>query len=117
MQDILSKVLINLASGSLQIVLLLYLVLYQGAGMWTQQVVFFKEMWEQRSRHQVLGRMRVGGLCKLLLWRSCASSIISQSRLHAWSPTVHLLCFSSFYIVLFLIVVSAQFKNSIFILV
>jgi hypothetical protein len=28
--------------------------------MQTQQVVFFKEMREQRSRHQVLGRMRVG---------------------------------------------------------
>jgi hypothetical protein len=59
MQDTLSKVLINLASGSLQIVLVLYLILHQEAGMQTEQVVFFKEMREQRSRHQVLGRMRV----------------------------------------------------------
>jgi hypothetical protein len=43
-QDTLSKVLMNLASGSLLTVLILYLVLHQGAGMWTQQVVFFKEM-------------------------------------------------------------------------
>jgi hypothetical protein len=39
-----SKVLINLASGSLLTVLVLYLVLHQGAGMWIQQLVFFKEM-------------------------------------------------------------------------
>jgi hypothetical protein len=32
--------------------------------------------------------MRVGELCKLLLWGGCASSIISQSRVHAWSPTL-----------------------------
>jgi hypothetical protein len=44
MQDTLSKVLINLALGSLLIVLVLYLVLHQGAGMQTQQVVSFKEM-------------------------------------------------------------------------
>jgi hypothetical protein len=49
--------LINLSSGSFLTVLVLYLVLHQGAGMWTQQVVFFKEMWEQRSRHQVLGKI------------------------------------------------------------
>jgi hypothetical protein len=48
--------LINLASGNLQIVPVLYLVLHQGAGLWTQQVVFFKEMFEQRSINQVLGR-------------------------------------------------------------
>jgi hypothetical protein len=44
MQDTLSKVLINLASESLLTVLVLYIILYHGAGMWTQQVVFFKEM-------------------------------------------------------------------------
>jgi hypothetical protein len=44
MEDILSKVLVNLASGSLLTVLVLYLVLHQGADMWTQQVVFFKGM-------------------------------------------------------------------------
>jgi hypothetical protein len=44
MQDTLPKVLINLATGSLQVVLVLYLVLHQGAGMWVQQVVFFREM-------------------------------------------------------------------------
>jgi hypothetical protein len=27
-------------------------------------------------------------LCKLLPWRDCANSIISQSRVHAWSPTL-----------------------------
>jgi hypothetical protein len=43
-QNTLSKVLINLASESLLTVLVLYLILHQGAGMWTQQVVFFKEM-------------------------------------------------------------------------
>jgi hypothetical protein len=43
-QDTLSKVLIDLASGSLLTDLVLYLVLHQGAGMRTQQVVFFKEM-------------------------------------------------------------------------
>jgi hypothetical protein len=43
-QDTLSKVLIDLASGSLLTDLVLYLVLHQGAGMQTQQVVFFKEM-------------------------------------------------------------------------
>jgi hypothetical protein len=42
--DTLPKVLMNLASGSLLRVLVLYLVLHQRAGMWTQQVVFFKEM-------------------------------------------------------------------------
>jgi hypothetical protein len=42
--DTLSKVLTNLASGSLLTVLVLYLVLHQEASMWTQQVVFFKEM-------------------------------------------------------------------------
>jgi hypothetical protein len=52
-----------------------------------QQVVFFKEMQEQRSRYQVLGKIWKESLCKLLLWRSSASSIISQSRVHAWSPT------------------------------
>jgi hypothetical protein len=57
MQDTLSKVLINLASGSLQIVLVLYLVLHQETGMQTQQVVFFKEMWEQRARHKVLEKI------------------------------------------------------------
>jgi hypothetical protein len=60
MQDTLSKILINLTSGSLLTVLVLYLVLHQRAGMQTQQVIFFKEMWEQRWRHQLLGRMRVG---------------------------------------------------------
>jgi hypothetical protein len=60
MQDTLSKVVINLASGSLLTVLVFYLVLNLGAGMWTQQVVLFKDMQEQRLRHQVLGRMRVG---------------------------------------------------------
>jgi hypothetical protein len=44
MQDTLSKVLMNLASGSLLTALVLYLVLHQGAGMWTKQVVFCKEM-------------------------------------------------------------------------
>jgi hypothetical protein len=43
-QDTLSKVLINLVSGSLLTVLVLYLVLHQGAGMQTQKVVFFKEI-------------------------------------------------------------------------
>jgi hypothetical protein len=43
-QDILSKVLINLASGSFLTVLVLYLVLHLGAGMQSQQVVFFKEV-------------------------------------------------------------------------
>jgi hypothetical protein len=56
-QDTLSKVLINLASGSLLRVLVLYLVLHQGTGMRTQQVVVFKEMGEQRSRHQILGKL------------------------------------------------------------
>jgi hypothetical protein len=41
--DTLSKVLMNLASGSLLTILVLYLVLHQGVGIWTQQVVFFKE--------------------------------------------------------------------------
>jgi hypothetical protein len=40
----LSKILINLASGIFLTVLVLYLVLHQGAGMQTQHVVFFKEM-------------------------------------------------------------------------
>jgi hypothetical protein len=57
MEETLSKVLINLASGSLQTVLVLYLVLHQGVGTWTQQVFFFKEMREQRSRHQILGKI------------------------------------------------------------
>jgi hypothetical protein len=43
-------------------------------------------MEEQRSRYQVLGRMRVGELCKLLPWRNFASSIISQFKVCAWSP-------------------------------
>jgi hypothetical protein len=43
-QDTFSKVLTNPASGSLLTVLVLYLVLHQEASMWTQQVVFFKEM-------------------------------------------------------------------------
>jgi hypothetical protein len=43
-QDTLSKVLINVASGSFLTVLVLYLVLHKGAGMQTQQVVFFKEI-------------------------------------------------------------------------
>jgi hypothetical protein len=33
------------------------------------------------------GKNIVGELCKLLLWRGCASSIISQSSVHTWSPT------------------------------
>jgi hypothetical protein len=56
-QDTLSKVLINLASGSFLTVLVLYLVIHQGAGMQTKQVVFFKEMRGQRSRHQVLRKI------------------------------------------------------------
>jgi hypothetical protein len=42
MQDTLSKVLINLASGSLLTVLVLYLALHQGVGMQTGQVVSFQ---------------------------------------------------------------------------
>jgi hypothetical protein len=36
-------------------------------------------------------------LCKLLPWRDFASSIISQSRVHTWSPTMYHLypCFET----------------------
>jgi hypothetical protein len=44
MQDTLSKVLINLASRSLLTVPVIYLVLHQGTGMQTQQILSFKEM-------------------------------------------------------------------------
>jgi hypothetical protein len=64
--------------------------------MQTQQVVFFKEMREQRSRHQVLGKIWWERLYKLLPWRGCANAIISQSRVHAWSPTFYLFNYSNF---------------------
>jgi hypothetical protein len=93
MQDTLSKVLINLASGSLLTVLVLYLVLHKGAGMQTQQVVLFKEMQEQRSRHQVLGRMRVGEtvqtptmerLCKLHYFPVQGPCLVSNNQIHGF---------------------------------
>jgi hypothetical protein len=33
------------------------------------------------------GKIMVGELCKLLLWRGCENYIISQSSDYAWSPT------------------------------
>jgi hypothetical protein len=65
----------NLSSGTLLTVLVLYLVLHQGAGMQTQQVVSFKEMWEQRSRYQLLGKILEEAV-QTFTWRGCANSYI-----------------------------------------
>jgi hypothetical protein len=47
-----------------------------GAGMQTQQVVFFKEMWEQRLGHLGTGKIMVEEAVQTSTWRGCANSII-----------------------------------------
>jgi hypothetical protein len=50
--------------------------------MWTQQAVFFKEMWEQRSRHQVLGKNMAGEALQ-------APTIQKLFKLHNFQSRVH----------------------------
>jgi hypothetical protein len=83
--------LINVASGSLLTVLVLYLVLHQGAGVRTQQVVFFKEMREQRVKTPGTGKNMVGEavkaptmerLCKLYYFPAQDSCLVpNRARL------------------------------------
>jgi hypothetical protein len=92
MPDTLPKVLINLASGSLLTVLVLYLVLHWGL-VFGHSRLCSSRRWENKGQDtrywEKYGRR---GCANFYMERLC-NSITSQSRVHAWSPTSPLLYF------------------------
>jgi hypothetical protein len=88
MQDTLSKVLINVASGSLLTVLALYLVLHQGAKLEYTAGCILQGDVRRKVKTPGTGETMVEEAVQTSTWRGCENSIISQSRVHAWSPTV-----------------------------
>jgi hypothetical protein len=77
MQDTLSKVLINVASGNFLTVLVHYLVLHQGAGMWTKQVVFLEEIENKGQDTRYWGNYGRRGCANFYMERLCKLHYIS----------------------------------------
>jgi hypothetical protein len=87
MPDTLPKVLINLASGSLLTVLVLYLVLHWGL-VFGHSRLCSSRRWENKGQDtRYWGNYGRRGCANFYMERLCIS-ITSQSRVHAWSTIV-----------------------------
>jgi hypothetical protein len=79
--------LINVASGSLLTVLVLYLILHQGTWYVDKPGCFLQGDVRTKVKTPGAGKNMVGEALQAPTMRGSARSIISQSRVYAWSPT------------------------------
>jgi hypothetical protein len=82
-QDTLAKVLINVALGSFLTALVLYLVLHQGAGMWTQVGCILQGEVRTKLKTPGTGEIMVEEAMQTSTWRGCANSYMERlCKLH-----------------------------------
>jgi hypothetical protein len=86
-QDTLSKVLINLASGSLLTVLVLYLVLYRGLVCGHSRLYSSRRCENKGENTRYWEKYGRRGCANFYHGEAVQTPFISPSRVHAWSPT------------------------------